>query len=280
MEKETMEVVEVVEASEDLAQGTGNMPVKVDAMVVPVATPEKAGAAVEEYQAICDAMLDNTDYQTISGKKFRKKSGWRKLALAYGVSDEIVETINEFDENKRIIFSMVRARATAANGRTTENIGVCDLFEKCSYKCAETCDGTKHFSNPQHDIPATAATRAINRAFSDLFGLGEVSAEEMNYQNSQRARSQSASKPGKEPGLPKDELYALAKKAKEVGLLQWMEDNDLKSKEKWPWDKKTCEIVQAKIDKQLIKDDEVTYFCSECGELDEPCEHDDCAELL
>jgi hypothetical protein len=80
----------------------------------------------------------------------------------------------------------------------SDGIGACDRYERCcdpdtctkqefwedsgrptghthcTYPCKQA-----HFSNPQHDIPATAFTRASNRAKADLFGMGEVSAEEV-----------------------------------------------------------------------------------------------------
>jgi len=59
-----------------------------------------------------------------------------------------------------------KVRATSPNGRHMDGIGICDVTER-------------QFTHPEHDIVATAHTRAINRAFADLFGLGAVSAEEM-----------------------------------------------------------------------------------------------------
>ena len=87
----------------------------------------------------------------------------------------------------------VIVRATAPGGRTMDGLGSCDLREKCcdSRRCRNSARGHRHcdqvdghdpamhFSHPQHDIPATAHTRATNRACSDLFGFGEVSAEEI-----------------------------------------------------------------------------------------------------
>lgn len=148
-------------------------------------------AAQEAYHDLCSQLLDGTDYQSIGGKQFRKKSGWRKLAVAFNVSVELVTKEYERDGNGRIIRAEVVARATAPNGRTMDGLGACDLFEKCCIAatcrnrsqyhshCVAGCTGAKHFSNPQHDLPATAHTRAVNRACADLFGMGEVSAEEI-----------------------------------------------------------------------------------------------------
>lgn len=158
-----------------------------------VATVEVV-AAQEAYHELCKQLLDKSDYQTIGRKDFRKKSGWRKLAVAFNVSVELITREYERDATGRIVRAEVVARATAPNGRTMDGLGACDIFEKCcgaaygepcanksNYHkhCALGCSGRAHFSNPQHDLPATAHTRATNRACADLFGMGEVSAEEI-----------------------------------------------------------------------------------------------------
>jgi hypothetical protein len=112
------------------------------------------------------ALLDDSDYQRIGQKQFKTKSAWRKLAAAFNVSDTMLERNYDRRDDGRIIRCEVVVRATAPNGRSAEGLGLASIYER-------------QFSNPEHDIPATAHTRAKNRAFSDLFGLGEVSAEEM-----------------------------------------------------------------------------------------------------
>lgn len=152
---------------------------------------ESLQVAFRQYQNVSKALLDPSDYQRIGDREFMKKSGFRKLATAYNVTVELVERIYERDESGRIIRAEVLARAYAPNGRHMDGLGACDLREKCCptpcnrrgghRHCAEGCDGTPHFSNPSHDLPATAATRATNRACADLFGMGEVSAEEVAH---------------------------------------------------------------------------------------------------
>lgn len=179
----------------DLVPTTASLaPLRGSAIVTPAVQASQALEAQQAYQDLCRQLLDDTDVQRIGDKDFRKKSGWRKLAVAFNVSNEIVERDYERDDRGRIIRAEVIDRATAPNGRTCDGLGACDLFEKCCMKatcrikaqwhdhCDDRqggCDGTRHFSNPQHDIPATAATRARNRACADLFGMGEVSAEEI-----------------------------------------------------------------------------------------------------
>lgn len=173
--------------------------------------------AQQDYRTLCDALLDDSDYQTIGDRKFRKKSGWRKLAVAFNVSTELLKEEVERGPRGQIIRVQCTVRATAPNGRFQDGIGACDLYERCCdpstcrllekwpdsgkltghVHCQENCRGRHHFSNPSHDIPSTAMTRATNRAQADLFGMGEVSAEEVDARTHGEA-PQSPSK-GTEP---------------------------------------------------------------------------------
>lgn len=176
------------------------VPVSTSGMLVrPAGTVEQIEQAFHDYQSLCARLLDASDFQRIGTKDFRKKSAWRKLAVAFGVSCEIVSRTYDRDDAGRILRAEVVMRAVAPNGRSMEGIGICDVREKCCdpatcktpttwadsgkfrhAHCDAGCPGTVHFSSAEHDIPATAMTRATNRACSDLFGMGEVSAEEIN----------------------------------------------------------------------------------------------------
>ena len=171
------------------------------ALIVPAASGAQIRAQQEAYQELVKDLLDaKEDYQTIGGKAFKKKSAWRKLSLAFGVDLAIKSVTHDRDATGRIVRTEVIARATAPNGRFADGIGSCSIREKCcpgqdvctkwteypdTHKptghvhCKADCPGWVHFSHAEHDVPATAATRATNRAASDLFAAGEVSAEEM-----------------------------------------------------------------------------------------------------
>lgn len=164
-------------------------------IVRPVASIEMVREAFTEYEGIRKAIVMPSDVTSIAGKQFVNKSGWRKLAVVMGVSSQMVERDYDRDFQGRIIRADLVVRAVAPNGRSMEGLGVCDYRERCCPRayvedavckvrgththCKVGCDGFNHFSKPQHDIPATAFTRALNRACSDLFGFGEVSAEEI-----------------------------------------------------------------------------------------------------
>jgi hypothetical protein len=182
--------------SEPAAPGTDLVPAAATGMVLrPVGSEDDLVQAFDAYVRLCGRLLTDDDYQETgkgrNRKKFRKKSGWRKLATAMGVSLEHRSHSCERNEAGRIVWAGFVARATAPNGRFADGFGACDLFERCcpprcpkaDYEdhtcCPEGCDGTRHWTHSQHDIPATAETRAKNRACSDLFGMGEVSAEEL-----------------------------------------------------------------------------------------------------
>lgn len=159
-------------------------------LVRPAADLHQIERSFRDYMELCERLLVPDDFQQIGQKQFRKKSAWRKLAVAFGVSCEIRS--REYErEGRHIIRAEVVERATAPNGRFMDGLGACDAFERCcenpckkkSWRghtcCTADCNGFVHFSKPNHDIPATAATRARNRACADLFGMGEVSAEEI-----------------------------------------------------------------------------------------------------
>lgn len=146
-----------------------------------------------QYRELCTGLLEPEDFQRIGKTEFKKKSAWRKLAVAFNVSTEVLEERETRDDDGRLVRAHYRVKAEAPNGRHWEGIGVCDRYERCCLPgCTKshrhcpasnyggTCYGFTHFSNAEHDIPATAATRAANRACSDLFGLGEVTAEEIS----------------------------------------------------------------------------------------------------
>lgn len=139
------------------------------ALVRIVADPGDIISSFREFENLKKSILTDADYQTEKGKTFVKKSGWRKIATAFGISITSVssETIN-LGENYFAVKYVVKAQAPG--GRYAEGVGSCDNHES----------RFKNGNYKYHDIDATAYTRAANRAVSDLVGGGEVSAEEVS----------------------------------------------------------------------------------------------------
>jgi hypothetical protein len=156
----------------DTGQETALAPIPQYGVIKPVATSADVVAAWEQFQEMKRDVLTLDDYHQIQGKAFIKKSGWRKIAAAFGISDEVIrEERREGVPDKPALSPYfvweVTARAIAPNGRYAEAVGSCASSER-------------RFAHVEHDVRATAHTRAKNRAVSDLVGGGEVSAEEMD----------------------------------------------------------------------------------------------------
>lgn len=127
---------------------------------------DDALAQWEAYQIFTEKLLDPSDYIDIKGKAFKKKSAWRKYARAFNINTEIIDKDITYNDKGVVIEAEFVVRATLPDGRH------CDGWGNCSRR-----EGNKN--KPNHDIPATAMTRATNRAIADLIGAGEVTAEEV-----------------------------------------------------------------------------------------------------
>lgn len=152
----------------------------------------------KNFEGLVEALLDkDTDYQ--GGKK--RKSAWRKLARAFNISDEPITKEIIRDENHQIISAYFEVKAILPNGRSGFGVGDCSIFDKIKYDDSELPSNfelRKRFTNAEHDVIATAHTRAKSRAISDLIGAGEVSAEEMdNPHVGSKSHKPSAPKPAK-----------------------------------------------------------------------------------
>ena len=160
-------------------------------------TVEQAVQQWNDYQRLTQALLNATDYQKIGKREFKKKSAWRKYARAFNITDRVTFEHIERASDGFPLWARIRVEASAPNGRTVEADHECHISERCCaaaqgetchkkswdghYCCVKDCNGRPHWSHPG-DLPATALTRAKNRAIADLIGAGEVSAEEMQGQ--------------------------------------------------------------------------------------------------
>ena len=159
-----------------------------------------AAAVQKNFGDLVEALLDDNDYQ--GGKK--KKSAWRKLARAFNISDEPITKEIIRDENHQIISAYFEVKAILPNGRSGFGVGDCSIFDKIKSSDTELPSNfelRKRFTNAEHDVIATAHTRAKSRAIADLIGAGEVSAEELeglsNKPKSPKPVKPSAPKPSK-----------------------------------------------------------------------------------
>jgi len=144
-----------------------------EALVPIVVPPLSVSEILEHFNRIQELKRRLIDYSTrpesdvvlIKGKPYIKKSGWRKLAFAFNLSDEIVREEKEERPDGEVIYR-IWTKVTAPNGRSVVAVG-----------CASSKE--RDYAHEAHDPYALAATRSKNRAISDIIGLGELSAEEL-----------------------------------------------------------------------------------------------------
>ncbi len=175
-------------------QASSHIPLRLD---TPIDLIVKAW---EEFRELDRRLLTEDDYQEYKGRKFKKKSAFRKYKLFYSISDKIIKEDSKFLEDGSFYTEIwVEAWKENRPNYKSEGIGIVHSKEKCLFedkemwdpatqtkkirqKCPSTCNGLIHFSYSIHNIKTTAHTRAKNRAISDLIAGGEVSYEEIiNY---------------------------------------------------------------------------------------------------
>jgi hypothetical protein len=154
-----------------------NLPVSLDP-VKPLVSPEQAAEEWARFETLKSKLLTEEDYQSIAGKRFIKRSGFRKIAIYFGLSDRILEQERLDREDKSFSWRIV-VEAEAPNGRTSTDVGACDSRERA-------------FTHVEHDVYAIAHTRAKSRAISDMVAGGAVSAEEMEAEPDYQAVSEDA----------------------------------------------------------------------------------------
>ncbi len=141
-----------------------DLPVALDP-VKPLVSPEKAAEDWALFESLKAKLLTDEDYQSIAGKRYIKRSGFRKIAVYFGLSDRILEQ-ERIDRDDGSFSWRIVVEVEAPNGRVSTGVGACDSRER-------------KFAHIEHDVYAIAHTRAKSRAISDMVAGGAVSAEEM-----------------------------------------------------------------------------------------------------
>lgn len=133
-----------------------------------IPNPKRMVAQAKEFAALKRRLLTKEDYVQVSGTWIIKRSGWRKLAAIFGLSDEIV-----YEHRQELSgggFSWeIRVRMIAPNGRFVEAVGSCSSTER-------------KYAHPDHDVRSVAHTRAKSRATSDMLGGTDQVADDSSEQ--------------------------------------------------------------------------------------------------
>lgn len=127
---------------------------------------------MERRNMLKNELIDpETDFMMIRGKKFMLKSGWRKFIEGFRISIDIISVkVYKFGND---IVAEYRVKVVTPFGQFAVADGTKSKSEYWSDKYQN------YGSYNLHNLKATARTRAINIAVSDLVGHGEVSAEEV-----------------------------------------------------------------------------------------------------
>lgn len=127
--------------------------------------------AFNEISKIKNMLLDSKDIVKIKGKNYINKRWFRKLAIAFSISTEIISEKRIVEDDTIIYDFSIRA------------ITPIWRYMEASASCSST---ERDFNHLDNDVRATSQTRATNRTISDLIGLWEISYEEVQdswYQN-------------------------------------------------------------------------------------------------
>lgn len=115
--------------------------------------------SISELNNIKDKLLDSSDIYNIKWIKYINKKGYRKIALAFNISTQIINEKRILDWDNLIYDFTVRA--STPMWRYTEASSSCSSNER-------------DFTHLNHDVRATAQTRATNRAISDLLWITDI----------------------------------------------------------------------------------------------------------
>ena len=126
---------------------------------------------IKRRKFVKEKLIDNSDKLNIGGNLFLKKSAWRKYINAFGISIDILSE-RVYETDKGDVIAEYRVKAIAPNNQSVVADGTKSKSEYWSVKY------NNYGSYTLHNLKATARTRAINIAVSDLVGYGETSAEE------------------------------------------------------------------------------------------------------
>ena len=116
-------------------------------------------SAFSEIDLIKSKLLTNDDTYTLKSKTYINKRWYRKLAVAFSISTQIISE-DRVQNGDDIIYNFTM-RASTPLWRYVEASSSCSSIER-------------DFNNVEHEVRAVSQTRASNRAIGELIWLSEV----------------------------------------------------------------------------------------------------------
>lgn len=137
-------------------------------LLLPVAKMNDLVQSMRIFERVKAEMLTANDLyspKANEGPKIRA-SGWRKLAMAFGISDEIMREERVLDPSDPThIMYRFEVRTYTRGSRASVGVGSASSRER-------------KFQHEEHDLRALAHTRAKSRAIRDILGGSDSIAEE------------------------------------------------------------------------------------------------------
>jgi hypothetical protein len=187
------------------ALATADQILRRDMPVGPLVVAETAKTMEAAFQALCEAVLNPAEdyalyrekHQVLEGGRIveidrvvkrKKKSAWRKLARYFNLDVIILRevighrhiegtcarvflakaglTLQEGEDcGCPTVYARYHIKVVAPNGRVGFGVGIASVNERA-------------FKAQDHSLPATAFSRAVSRASSDMIGAGESGADD------------------------------------------------------------------------------------------------------
>ena len=170
--------------------------------VRPLVSADQAAADWARFVELKKKLLTDDDIAMCTDKTTGKvnpcirKSGFRKLALAFGLSDRILQEVR-MDGAEGSYTWRITVEVSHPNGRICAGVGMCN-------------SGERKFWHGESDVYMMAHTRAKSRAISDMVAGGVPSAEEVESEpqsGTAPAKPQAASKSTKKSTFGNEALF-------------------------------------------------------------------------
>lgn len=229
-----VEEAKIIGEKTELPESMSIVPIKEFAM--PIAKPEQLQKAMELYQQCVNSLIKSSDIVLVEGKPHGKKIAVNKINRVFGVSTEVIRSFQEEHIANKDYWSKGFQKVILVH--KGEKFMIAKAWVKAILPNGQFCtrggavsETERRFAHYPHDLIATAETRAMKNAATNLLGVEFEMMEE---------EDESEHKPNKEP---KSKTYS-PKPSQEQGFKHSAIVNP-----KMPASAKQLEFIQILIDK-------------------------------
>jgi len=202
-----VEVKEIERIEEvNLPETRSIVPIREFAM--PLATPDQLKKGMELYQQLMNALIKTKDIVLVDGKPHGKKIAVNKINRVFGVSTEVLRSFMETHIADKDYWSKGARRFVVV--KKGEKYLIAKAWVKAILPNGQFCtrgaavsETERRFAHTPHDLMATAETRAMKNAATNLLGVEfeMVEEEETEQKPNEKAEGKTYNpKPSEEQG--------------------------------------------------------------------------------